>query len=135
MKPYVLGSRRDRGFTLLEILVALVLLATTVAVILQLFSANLRSLAISEEYVTAAAIADVKLREISDNDDLEPGTQSETIQDTYRADITVAETLQNRTEQIPFRLLEVTLTLRWVVGGKERSFSLQTLKAVAKKIS
>lgn len=135
MEVCVSGSRSNRGFTLLEILVALVLLATAVSIILQLFSANLRSLAISEEYVTAAAIADVKLREISDNDDLEPGTLSEIIQDTYRADIAITETLQARTEQIPFRLLEVSLTLRWVVGGKERAFSLQTLKAVAKTIS
>lgn len=133
--PGIVTSAKNRGFTLLEILVALVLLATAVSVILQLFSANLRTLAVSEEYVNAAAIADTKMKEILEKEDLEPGIQSETIEDTYRADITITEQLQERTEQVPFRLLEVTLTLRWVVGGRERSFSLQTLKAVAKLIS
>ena len=133
--PDIVTSAKNRGFTLLEILVALVLLATAVSVILQLFSANLRTLAVSEEYVNAAAIADTKMKEILEKEDLEPGIQSETIEDTYRADITITEQLQERTEQVPFRLLEVTLTLRWVVGGRERSFSLQTLKAVAKLIS
>ena len=75
------------------------------------------------------------MKEILEKEDLEPGIQSETLEDTYRADITITEQLQERTEQVPFRLLEVTLTLRWVVGGRERSFSLQTLKAVAKLIS
>lgn len=133
--PDIVTSAKNRGFTLLEILVALVLLATAVSVILQLFSANLRTLAVSEEYVNAAAIADTKMKEILEKEDLEPGIQSETIEETYRADITITEQLQERTEQVPFRLLEVTLTLRWVVGGRERSFSLQTLKAVAKLIS
>ncbi len=133
--PGIVTSAKNRGFTLLEILVALVLLATAVSVILQLFSANLRTLAVSEEYVNAAAIADTKMKEILEKEDLEPGIQSETIEETYRADITITEQLQERTEQVPFRLLEVTLTLRWVVGGRERSFSLQTLKAVAKLIS
>ena len=133
--PGIVTSAKNRGFTLLEILVALVLLATAVSVILQLFSANLCTLAVSEEYVNAAAIADTKMKEILEKEDLEPGIQSETIEETYRADITITEQLQERTEQVPFRLLEVTLTLRWVVGGRERSFSLQTLKAVAKLIS
>jgi len=40
-------------FTLLEVLVAFVLLATTVTVILQLFSSGIKALSVSENYATA----------------------------------------------------------------------------------
>ena len=42
-------GRKD-GFTLLEVLVAFVLLATTVTVILQLFSSGIKALSVSEDY-------------------------------------------------------------------------------------
>jgi prepilin-type N-terminal cleavage/methylation domain-containing protein len=47
----------NKGFTLLEILVALAILATAVTIIFQLFSAGLRNIAVSEDVVSAAVRA------------------------------------------------------------------------------
>jgi prepilin-type N-terminal cleavage/methylation domain-containing protein len=52
------------GFTLLEVLVSLSLLGIAVTVIFQLYSANLRSIAGSEDYVAAALEAQSQMREI-----------------------------------------------------------------------
>ena len=54
-------SGRQRGFTLLEVLVAFALLGLTLGVILQVFSGGLRNAAEAGNYIQAAIIADSKL--------------------------------------------------------------------------
>lgn len=121
------------GFTLLEIMVAFVILAVVVTVILQLFSANLKTLRMSDDYVTATEMADIKMREIIENGSLKEGLSSETTQEGCRMDITVTERLKERTKDLPWKVLEVALDVSWKNGMKERSLSMKTLKAVKKE--
>ena len=58
--------KRSEGFTLLEVIVAFALLASTVTVILQLFSSDLRLLTRSEDYIWMSARAQVAMREVLD---------------------------------------------------------------------
>ena len=51
-----------KGFTLLEVLVATAILGMAIAVILQLFSANLRAIALSRDYVSASIKAEAKMK-------------------------------------------------------------------------
>jgi prepilin-type N-terminal cleavage/methylation domain-containing protein len=125
--------RSPCGFTLLEVLVATSILGIAVAVILQLFSANLRAIAISEDYVSATKRAEAKMLEILDDAALSETSLSETTADGYRIDISVTNVLQERTENIPVKLLEVSLTVHWTKGIKERSLNLKTMKAVKKE--
>jgi len=50
----------EKGFTLIEVLVAVALLGIAVTVVIQLFSANLRAIASSEDYIYASARAEAK---------------------------------------------------------------------------
>jgi prepilin-type N-terminal cleavage/methylation domain-containing protein len=131
--PVSLSSRKE-GFTLLEILVALALLGIAITVILQLFSANLRALSVSGDYVSAAIRADAKMREILEDSDLSEKTWSEVTDDGYRFDASVTETLQERTANLQVRLLEITLTMQWPEGSKTKYITLKTLRTVNKKI-
>jgi len=76
-KQSVIFGKKD-GFTLLEVLVAFVLLVTTVTVILQLFSANIKALSRSEDYASAVVRAESKMREILDSETLSENTWTET---------------------------------------------------------
>jgi len=125
----------SRGFTLLEVLVATAILAIAVTVVLQLFSANLRALTLSEDYVSATKRAEAKMREILDNAPLAETSFSETTGDGYRIDVSVTNALQERTETLPVKLLEISLTVHWTKGIKERSMSLKTMKVVKKEIT
>jgi general secretion pathway protein I len=125
---------RQAGFTLLEVLVATAILGIAVAVVLQLFSANLRAISDSGDYVIAITRAEMKMREILSNNDLSENAYSETTNDGYRMDIAIAETLQDRTENLQKRLLEIVLTIHWTKGTKERAYTLRTMKLVNKKI-
>jgi type II secretion system protein I len=122
------------GFTLLEVLVATALLGIAVAIILQLFSSNLRALSVSEDFVRASIKAEAKMREILDNDKPSETSFSETTDDGYRVDVWIKETLKDRTENIDITLFQIDVTVGWIKGAKERSFTLRSLKAVRKEI-
>jgi prepilin-type N-terminal cleavage/methylation domain-containing protein len=121
---------RRAGFTLLEVLVALAVMAIAGTLILQLFAANLRSISVSADVTAASARADARLRELLA--DVRPAerTWTETTDDGYRMDVSMAETLAERTEGLPVRMMEVSLTIRWTAGGRERSLELKSMKLV-----
>lgn len=125
---------REKGFTLLEILVALALLAIAVTVVIQLFSANLNAIYSSEDYINATIKADSKLREVLSDDNLSERSWSETTDDGYTIYGDVYKTLKERTEELNLDLLEIDLTVRWMVGSREKSINLRTIKVVSKKI-
>ena len=131
------GNRRrvsaEQGFTLLEVLVGLAIMGIAVVVLFQIFSANLRAIGASEDYVSAAVKAEVRMREILDSDKLAESTWSEVTADGYRLDIVIAETLNQRTVLLPVRLLEVVLTVHWKRGAKDKSMMLRTVKMMGRQ--
>lgn len=126
-------NRRD-GFTLLEVLVALSILGIAITIILQLFSANLRALSASEDYVLAVTKAEARMREVLDDNDLSEKSWSEITDDGYRVDVSINETLKDRTDNLQVRVLEVALTVSWTRNTKNKSLTLRTMKVVNKKI-
>jgi prepilin-type N-terminal cleavage/methylation domain-containing protein len=124
----------SRGFTLLEVLVATAILGIAVAVVLQLFSANLRAISVSEDYVSAATKAGAKMREILSDDELSEKSFSEITDDGYRMDVSITDALKERTENLQVKLLEINLTIHWVRGTKENALNLRTMKVVEKKV-
>jgi prepilin-type N-terminal cleavage/methylation domain-containing protein len=124
----------DKGFTLLEVLVALAILGIAITVIIQLFSANLRALSASEDYVSASLQGAAKMRALLDEQDLSERAWTETSPEGYRFDIAVKESLTDRTEILPVRLLDIALTIQWTKGNRVRSMTFQTLKLIKKEI-
>jgi general secretion pathway protein I len=126
--------RRKDGFTLLEVLVAFVLLATTLTVILQLFSSNIKALSVSEDYASAVVRVESKMREILDNEQLAENAWSETSPEGYRFDVIVAKAYEERTKDLPIKVLEIGVTMSWKAGGKDRSLTINTMKAVKPQV-
>jgi prepilin-type N-terminal cleavage/methylation domain-containing protein len=122
------------GFTLLEVLVAIAILGVAVVLVLQLFSAGIRAITVSEEYVTAVERAEAKMREVLDEEKLEERAWSEAMEDGCSADVAISETLKERTGSLPVKVLEIGLTFHWTNGTKTRSISLMTMKVVARKV-
>jgi type II secretion system protein I len=124
-----------KGFTLLEVLVATAILGMAIAVILQLFSANIRAIALSRDYVYASIKAETRMKEILNSDEkILEKSYSETANDGYRVDVSITEVLKERTETLQVKLLEIDLTIRWLKGSKERSLTLSTMKVVKKEV-
>jgi alpha-L-arabinofuranosidase len=98
------------------------------------FSADLKAIAVSEEYVSATAKAEAKIREVQDNEVLSEGSTSEMTNDGYRVDVGVTSTLNERTDTLQVMLMDILVTVRWSKGAKEKSLSLRTMKLVNKQI-
>jgi type II secretion system protein I len=126
-------SRAEQGFTLLEVLVGLAIMGIAVVVLFQIFSANLGSIAVSEDYALAAVKAEARMREVLDDDKLAESAWSEVTAEGYKLDIVIAETLSQRTELLPVRLLDVALTINWKKGTKNKSITQRTIKMVGRR--
>ena len=123
------------GFTLLEVLVALAIMAIATTLVVQLFSADLRAIAASGDMTSASVRGDSRIREILTEPSLEENSWSEETEDGYRMDIAVSEVMKPRTGNLPVKLMEVALTIRWVEGMKEKSLRLKTQKMIDKAVS
>jgi len=126
------GINREIGFTLLEVLVALSIISVAVVLILQLYSSNLRAVSISGDTSAAAARGDSRMREILSETSLAERSWREITEDGYGMEVSIAEVLKERTDNLPVKMMEVSLTLRWREGTKERSLYLKAQKMVDK---
>jgi prepilin-type N-terminal cleavage/methylation domain-containing protein len=124
----------NEGFTLLEILVALAILATAVTIIFQLFSASLRNIAVSEDVVTASVRAEAKMREILSKEELSVDSWTENTNDGYKFEVNITETLQQKTDSLPLQLLQIDVAIAWIKNSKTRSLRLKTYKTVNKQV-
>jgi prepilin-type N-terminal cleavage/methylation domain-containing protein len=122
------------GFTLLEVLIAMAVLSIALVAVFELFSSGLRGLAASVDYVEAVVKAEAKMRQILDDDDMTEKSWQETSDDGYRFDATIKKTDEDRTDKLPVELLDISLTVSWTRGIKERTLKLKTLKLVNKKV-
>lgn len=126
--------REKAGFTLLEILVALSLLGLAVTVVLQLFSANLKSLSASEGYVACIIEAQAKMRELLEDPDLAEGTHNGLTRNGYPYEMKVTEVEKERSENLPQKLMAVEIKVLWKEGLREKAVSLTTFKMRGKKV-
>ncbi len=119
-----------RGFTLLEVLVALAIMAVAVVYLMQLSSSNLRTIAASQGYMDALVQAETKMREITEADRLEETTWQEQTPEGRRVEVSVTEALKERAERLPVKLLQIEMVFSWEEALRKRSVTLKTLKMV-----
>lgn len=118
------------GFTLIEVLVALVVLATAVVAILQLFGGGLRLVRAAGDHTGAAVLARAKLAE------LPPGALEESavegVEGTYRwarrvaLDPVLLPVAPDQPDAARLRLARISVEVRW---SQSRRMELVTLRA------
>ena len=132
MKP-ILNTKS--GFALIEILVAVSVLAISLVVIFQLFSGGLKSRQLSEKYARGVFHAREKMAEILLSPDLSEGETQGEFEDAYewQAVITPVVAGDNEEKNLPVNLMSIWIQINWRDGEKEKSFVIGTLKAVEKE--
>ena len=120
------------GFTLLEIMVALVLIAVVIVSVIQLSSANLRNLATADDQVEALAYANAKMREVLALEKLEDKSWNEMDDYGYSYEITIAENLKERTDSLGVQMKDITVVTNWINNSRKKQIVLKTSKMVSK---
>jgi len=121
----MVGSCRGRGkcgFTLVEVLVATVLLATGLVGALGAFSAAIRASGAAHYYTTTAALAESKLTELTATGSVSPGTT----QGDFGEDLPEYSWRLQVQETEHTGLFRADLTIFYQQEGRTREFGLTT---------
>jgi len=120
--------RTHRGFTLVELLVALTLFAVVGGTLLQLFHEGLRTARLAAGHTHAVFLARSKLVELQAYDHLRPGTLAGAFDGGYRWQAVLTG---NESDDAGRRSLigplDLSLTVSWGDPGERRSITLQSL--------
>ena len=138
-----LPRARQRGFSLLEVLVAFVILALVATALFRLFSGALANMGAAEEYSRAALVAESVLAETAAAQPLREGAVTGTAESgRYAWTAKVAPyvltgqnpDLERLSESMPVRLFRVEVDVRFPSpAGGERTITLATTRIAAKE--
>jgi len=118
---------QSAGFTLLEALIAIVILALSLSALLQLYSTGLRGVGSIDDHLRARLLAQSVMAEMSYDRRLRPGKlQGRFDQFAWTLSITPFDDGQPAPQQVnPWTLHRLALTVTWSQG---RRIELQTLR-------
>lgn len=134
-----------RGFTLLEILVALVVLAVVGGALLQLFHGGLRNVRTSADYTRAALLARSKLAELEAREYFAPAVEEGRFDERFQWGLWIADYLGPDGVRTPgaakpldadetggaaepaLRLVQAALVVAWHDGDTEHRYALESV--------
>ncbi len=114
-------SRRG-GFTLLELIVAIAILAVALFGVMQTVTQGINSSITSRDRARAVELAELKLTELRLDPTLEPGTNEGDFGDEQPDWTWTSEVVETETAG----LLRLQLTVTWQHGGQDRSVEVET---------
>ena len=132
-------TRSEAGFTLLEVLLAVVILGVSLTTILLQFQTALRAGSISQERTNAVIYAKEKLESLKIEDELSESSQSGTFENGYEWETEVSlYEYEDQEEDISYEDLrhetyKLRATVKWNSGINKRQIELITLKTITRK--
>jgi len=125
-KPHI-----REGFTLVELVVAFLILVIGVTAILELVSQSALNARYAKDKTTATVLAQQKLEELLSEQDLTPGEFEGDFGDAYpqfrwRAQV---DEVGDGDSETGTNLLRITVAVEWVDRGQVRSVQLETLQS------
>jgi general secretion pathway protein I len=125
--------KRNAGFSLLEVLVAFVILGLVLGVLMQIFSGGLRNIGVAGEYQHAVLLGQSKLVAIGIETPLAPGEKNGEFDSTYRWHVSIRPFLEGQApagelESASAKLLEIEVRVSWGGAEQPRSINLKTLR-------
>ncbi|MFZ4790203.1 MAG: type IV pilus modification PilV family protein [Candidatus Competibacteraceae bacterium] len=125
--------RRQRGFSLLEVLVAFAILSISLGVLLQVFATGLRNVGLSDDYSQATLYAQSILAAMGREIPLSEGVRSGPVNDRLSWRSTVSAYVEGLPdpEKSRVRAYRVSVEVYWPGLVQNRSVTLETLRLAA----
>jgi len=126
------AGQRQKGFTLLEIMIALVLICLVVVSVIELSSANLRNLAKSDDYVEGSARANDKMRDVLELERIEEKSWTESGDDRFVYDIAIVEIEKERSRALAVKLMQITVKASDMKNRDAKPVTVKTAKMISR---
>ena len=134
--------KQKRGFSLLEVLVAFVILGLVLGTLMQIFSGGLRNVTRAGEFQRAVMLAQSKLAVVGIEMPLAEGQSNGDFDANYRWQVSIRPYQDSEMETadqagvpkalLPVTLLEVEVRVLWGELDQARNVSLKTLRLANK---
>jgi general secretion pathway protein I len=123
-------SPNQKGFSLLEVLVAFAILSVSLGVLLQVFATGLRNTTLSEEYTLATLHAESLLALIGTEIPLSEGMQEDQLDATYAWRSTIAPYVEEGLDPDAADIVayQVRVEVFWQGASQTRFVVLETLR-------
>jgi len=92
----------------------------------------MRNISKSQNYVPAVVAAEAKMTEMMARDVMEEDSTSVKTDDGYTIETAILETLKDRFQSLPVKIMEITVTVRWQMDQKEKTFVLKSFKTISR---
>lgn len=131
--PLFETKRDKKGFTLMEVMVAMIILAISLVVIFQLFSGGLRANRLSDAYTRGVFHAREKMDELLIADEFVCGLADGDFEDgyTWKAEILcpdAEEKEEGKKNILPVELVTIKVNVSWQEGRRLKHIELSTIK-------
>ncbi len=122
-------TKASKAFTLVEILVALVVLAVASVPLLQSFAGGLRASDRARQQAYAMLLAQSKLAAVGTELLLDPGVIEGRFDGRFTWQVAIAADPEPATQQAPgAEVMSVTVTVGWLSGNRRRSLELTSAR-------
>jgi len=122
---------RQQGYSLIEVLVAFVILAMALTVLLRIFSVGLRNVDAAAEYVQAVAIADAEIAAPGVVTGLQPGLSEGVVDDRFhwmRSVTAAGPDLLLAGDKPALPIYRIAVTVEWPARQGLRRLEFETLR-------
>lgn len=124
-------TTKDAGFTLVEVLVAFVILSIFLGVLYQTFSAGLSGSGNAQRYATASLHAESLLAEIGTEQSLEVGDTEGDFSDGFRWKTSIRDLETNNKPSVGSKKVaafDIAVSVFWKSGREVKSVTLKTVR-------
>ncbi|MEK6527784.1 MAG: prepilin-type N-terminal cleavage/methylation domain-containing protein [Nitrospirota bacterium] len=133
LKPRLRSPRHPHkwgaGFTLIEVMVAMAIMAISLVVVMQLFSASLKISRLSGDYTRAIVHAKGKMEELS----IKPGQGTGVFEDGFKweSEVQPYEDIKEELETLDVNLLKIKVKIIWSgKSNKQESIEMASLRII-----
>lgn len=125
-----MGASRSSGYTLIEVLVAFMILALALTVLLRVFSGGLRNVSVASDYTKAVLIAETELARADIDDSLTPGTVTGRAEEKFHWTRTTRRYSPFPDDSLPTAVpaFHVGVRVEWPDAGRTRAVQLATVR-------
>jgi len=119
---------RCRAYTLIEVLVAMTILAMSLTVLYRIFATGLMNVDLSSDYARAVLVAESLLAATGRDEVLRPGDTEGISSDRFHWSRTVEDYATTDQSELPVDAYRVTVSVEWQNRGRARRISIASIR-------